>query len=134
MATGIDYGMGRTNIDKKTGIRYGVIHQNEVLQAWCDSSEPNYGSVIDPGDFDEPIGFILDDGEYQATSDDYGDIFVIRSPYYAKCQFCSPCAPGAGYLVNSGDVKAYCFGHDWFEGGVAPYKVYSVATGEEVPA
>ena len=27
---GIDYGVGKTNIDTETGIRYGVIHQNSV--------------------------------------------------------------------------------------------------------
>lgn len=43
MSKGIDYGMGATNIDNATGIRYGVIHQNEVCQAWCDSSEADYG-------------------------------------------------------------------------------------------
>lgn len=43
MSAGIDYGMGRTNIDHATGIRYGVISQHSVLQAWCDSSEPDYG-------------------------------------------------------------------------------------------
>ena len=40
---GIDYGLGRANVDKETGIRYGVISQNSVLQAWADSSEPQYG-------------------------------------------------------------------------------------------
>ncbi len=43
MAKGIDYGNGLTNIDHSNGIRYGVIPANEVLQAWCDSSEPDYG-------------------------------------------------------------------------------------------
>ena len=41
---GIDYGMGNTNIDTKTGIRFGVIAQHEVGEAWYDSSDPNYGS------------------------------------------------------------------------------------------
>lgn len=31
MNAGIDYGMGKTNIDQETGIRYGVINQGEVL-------------------------------------------------------------------------------------------------------
>lgn len=43
MSKGIDYGLGVTNIDLQTGIRYGVINQHEVLQAWCDSSEADYG-------------------------------------------------------------------------------------------
>lgn len=48
MGMGIDYGMGRTNIDVETGIRYGVISQNSVLQAWADSSEPDYGPATCP--------------------------------------------------------------------------------------
>jgi hypothetical protein len=43
MYTGIDYGLGRSNIDSENGIRYGVISQNSVLQAWADSAEPDYG-------------------------------------------------------------------------------------------
>ena len=40
---GIDYGKNlNVNIDKN-GIHYGVINQNEVLQAWADSSTPFYG-------------------------------------------------------------------------------------------
>jgi hypothetical protein len=45
---GIDYGMGTTNVDHVTGIRYGVISQHDVLQAWADSSEPQYGEPTCP--------------------------------------------------------------------------------------
>ena len=45
---GIDYGLGQSNIDHKTGIRYGVISQNAVLQAWADSCEGFYGEPICP--------------------------------------------------------------------------------------
>lgn len=43
---GIDYshGIDNTNRDEETGIRYGVISQNDVLQQWADSSEPWYGN------------------------------------------------------------------------------------------
>ena len=175
MSKGIDYGGGITNIDKKTGIRFGVIHQNEVLQAWADSSEAEYGpptcpkcgneadkldafgdSFKDgiPDDYttekyecdefvcvdckhvfgsesaygDEPLGFYLKDNEYEAQQDSCGDIFITKSPYYTRAEFCSPCAPGACYIINSredGD-KAYCFGHDFFDFGKAPYPVYAV--------
>ena len=176
MSKGIDYGMGTTNIDKATGIRFGVISQNEVLQSWCDSSESDYGAPtcghcgneatawedlpndeqptdddgdeVDTDDFycesckrsfgsddaygDEPCGFYLDDGEYKASAGTDGDIFILSSPYFTRAQFCSPCAPGACYLTNPCDdgERAYCFGHDWFDEGKAPYPVYSVATGE----
>lgn len=192
MSAGIDYGMGKTNIDTETGIRFGVISQNELLQAWCDSAEPEYGAPHCPqcgneaqtgeskseqrgnsvtcwtehppeaedydtphgccGDYrcdecrilfdgedafgDEPLGHVLDDGEYKATqSGDDSDIFILKSPYFTRCRYCSPCAPGAGHLTSCDDdgIRAYCFGHDWFyddEHESAPYPVFCVATGE----
>jgi rubredoxin len=45
---GIDYGHGQTNVDPKNGIRFGVIGQNAVLQAWADSSEPVYDPATCP--------------------------------------------------------------------------------------
>jgi predicted RNA-binding Zn-ribbon protein involved in translation (DUF1610 family) len=68
---------------------------------------------------------------------DNEDIFVIKAKYYTYAKFCSPCAPGACYLNDSiqddpDAPKAYCFNHNWFEGGKAPYRVYSVKTGKEV--
>ena len=172
---GIDYGMGKTNVDIATGIRYGVISQNSVSQAWCDSAEADYGEPhcpkcgneavslenteadIDkwncsPDDYvceyceeavssdeafgDEPIGWILDDGDYKAVDCLDSDIMILSSPYYTLAPYCSPCVPGAGNLDdaahNNDGVKSYCFGHDWFDGGKAPYVVYSVETGEIV--
>ena len=40
---GIDYGMGKTNINHETGIRFGVIPSHDVLQSWADSSESDFG-------------------------------------------------------------------------------------------
>ena len=136
---GIDYGNGKTNINTDTGIRFGVIPLNDVVQAWADSSQPWYGDTPEEeiGDFDEPINWYVDDAEYRAESDDNGDIFIIRAPFFTYAQYCSPCAPGACYLPNPLEEpdarnKCYCFGHDWFDSGVAPYPVYSVATGARV--
>ncbi len=143
---GIDYGLGQANIDKETGIRYGVINQNEVGQAWFESSKAVYpNEVFCPGCGNEltlvsegkskqlpdnqgvsieddvyhcdhcnediyssdinmeidPIGFKYEEEGYICTqSSDDTDIFIIKSPYFTYCQFCSPCAPGAGYLMN----------------------------------
>lgn len=168
IGAGIDYGMGTTNIDKDTGLRFGVISANEVGQAWYDESEPDYGNPSCPdcgsedvtdeitiekeditdvhGDYrckacgevfwsdaafgDDPIAHNYDGDGYQITQDG-GDLFVIKSPYFTFCKFCSPCAPGAGYLLEPTPygIKTYCLGHDWFEGNKAPYPVYSVETG-----
>ena len=219
---GIDYGMCNTNINLDTGIRFGVIQADEVGQVWYDESEAEYGDmecsncgdtiIIDDicpnceadleSDFDavEPVSFFYEeDGHKCYQSADDTDIFVELSPYYTYAQFCSPCAPGACYLMNElkpqriwvssycnfaheiktgkpiehecriipvkaieaeikgniedstnilrnapakimrygvksresyGNNKCYCFGHDWFEEGKAPYTVYSIETNE----
>lgn len=93
----------------------------------CEHCEHWFGSGDAFGD--EPISFYVDDGEYLAEqSRDDGDIFIVRAPYFTRAQFCSPCAPGACYLPNdcTDGERAYCFGHDWFDGGRAPYPVYRV--------
>lgn len=162
---GIDYSLEQSNVDKETGIHFGVINQNEVLQAWADSSVPEYAprcpycgneiaetyeAMIEmescpkcnqefgEGDFDlcEPASYFLDDGEYMAECSDDGDIFITKSPYYTYCQYCSPCAPGTGYIMHTVEngAKTYCFGHDWFDDDKAPYPVFSVETGELIPA
>lgn len=174
---GIDYGLGQSNRNRETGIRNGVIHQNDVGQAWFDASEPYYGkpeeftcpecnqdtrintkgdpkiqwgdtvecpncghcSECELPDCSEPISHYYEQDGYSAEAGECGDIFVCKSPYFTYAQFCSPCAPGACYLMNwlDGDEncetnKAYCFGHDWFDDNKAPYPVYSVETGELV--
>lgn len=82
----------------------------------------------------EPLCHNLDGGVYQGRLDPDNDVWVFKSPYYTRAAFCSPCAPGACSLSSSCDdgERAYCFGHDWFEGGVAPYPVYRVDNNEEV--
>lgn len=185
---GIDYGRGLSNIDHATGIRYGVIAHHHVGQSWYEDSEPYYvytcpkceaefkgecpeqcscGHEFDDGDFDnlDPVSFYVDDAEYTAEcGQDSVDIFITKSPYYTFAQFCSPCAPGAGYLMTpfinywkntgtnqegindpahyaedhhvkakaAGFPKVYCFGHEWFDGGKAPYPVFRVETEEFV--
>jgi len=139
---GLDYSLGLSNVDHPTGIHYGVIHANEVCQAWSDSSEPEYpdpeldedGEEIED-DLIEPLAFTYDDDGYRCSqSADDPDIFILRSPYYTRCAFCSPCAPGAGYLMSPrpAGIKTYCFGHDWFDEGKAPYPVYRVTDDQEI--
>jgi hypothetical protein len=47
-AAGIDYGLGQTNVDRETGIRYGCISSHSVSQAWADDSEADYGDPTCP--------------------------------------------------------------------------------------
>jgi len=59
---GIDYGMGKTNIDSETGIRYGVISQHSVGSWALQDMEYDYGpptcpycggEVIEISEYDE---------------------------------------------------------------------------------
>jgi hypothetical protein len=162
---GIDYGHGIANISSD-GVRFGVINQNEVGQAWFDESEPFYGAPHCPycgsemiemeqwddeccdchncnetvnmdEAFGEPISYFFSDNKYKAECSEDGDIFITKSPFITYAQFCSPCAPGAVYLMSplkeQNEInKGYCFGHDWFESGKAPYPVYDIKTGLKV--
>lgn len=94
---------------------------------YCAECESSYWSDQCFGD--EALGHTLDDGEYQATLDEQGDVFILKSPYYTYASFCSPCAPGAVHLRNPNPdgAKGYCFGKDWFENETAPYPVYRVS-------
>jgi hypothetical protein len=97
----------------------------------CQRCEHYMGSEYAYGD--EPQSHFVDDEEITAEQGyDSPDIFITKSIYYTRAQFCSPCAPGACYLKNPCDdgAKAYCFGPDWFEEGKCPYPVYRVDNDE----
>lgn len=157
---GIDYGLGKTNIDLDTGIRYGVVSANS-LDSWIyDEIELHYGDPCCPHCGSEDLeeqdcGFIckdcnkyakdwecypdtptyqyIDNGEIKAELNDYNNLFIFESKYFTYARFCSPCYPGAGDLDSPDKehgVKTYCLGHDYYYEGKAPYPVYSVETGE----
>lgn len=63
---------------------------HECCDYACDHCKRIVGS--DNAYSDEPRSHNLDDGEYVATVDSYNDVFIMRSPYYTRAQFCSPCA------------------------------------------
>ena len=155
---GIDYGFGMSNIDLETGIRFGVIPANRVEYFWEDAKPvyfyscpvcgkdwgidtfhdicPHCDTEINDWDLDylEPAHHEIKNKDYFIHTDGDGvDIWVEKSPYYTHCQFCSPCAPGAGYILNTVEdgPKAYCIGHEFWEDG-APYPVFDVLTGQQI--
>jgi hypothetical protein len=155
------FGDINTNRDPKTAIHYGVIPHHHVGCFWYEESEAEFGcSECDDdclslkdleeedgahcGDYEhhpigddcdcDPIAFAYTTDGYKAfQSSDSPDIFVELSPYYTYAQFCSPCAPGACYLLNpiepfDGASKAYCLGPDCFdEDNPCPYPVWHVS-------
>lgn len=111
----IDYGRGQTNIDTETGIRYGILPQHAILQAWADSSEapdippccPECGNDVVAYD-DDAHGEYKADGRYSAC------------PEYA-CTHCKlklgndwvwpECSDGAGYHVVDAEITAEIDSH-----------------------
>jgi len=177
---GLDYSLGRSNVNKETGIHYGVISQNSVMPealddimtygedlAWEEAlaeaiaeakATAAEGEEIDEDSISESLseGWESSLGNYLYESEGYkltgcldSDLFVMASRFFTYAQFCSPCVPGAGNLdsawetlgkqVSAAEIvtlataagfpRAYCLGHDWFDGGRAPYPVFSVESG-----
>lgn len=76
MSSGIDYGMGKTNVDHETGIRYGVISQHTVSEAWSNTSEAVYGDPTCP-----QCG-----GDVLSTFPTFPEDTEARGDYY--CKYC----------------------------------------------
>ena len=136
----IDYGRGVTNIDMKTGIRYGVIALNNLSSdAVVENLEPEYpfncpqcgNETLVPSRSaryeyycqtcktwhnsedcygEDSIGCHLEDDEYTLVDCLDNDLMIIKSLHFTFAQFCSPCVPGAGNLDSPDE-----------EGGVMAY-------------
>lgn len=106
MHAGIDYGLGQTNIDLKTGIRYGVISQGSICQAWADTAEPDYGKATCPKCGNEAQDF----GDYE------GDVDAFTRSHGCDDYLCEPCQyvfdsseafgdEPSGWSVDDGEYK-----------------------------
>lgn len=109
MGHGIDYGNGMTNVDFKTGIRYGVISQHDVLQAWADSSEAYYGKPdrVECPECGEEFGV---GGGAAESSKDWGDTVVCENE---ECEHefeieLPDCAEPISFFLDDGEYKAEC--------------------------
>lgn len=69
---GIDYGLGQSNIDRLTGIRYGVIAQNSIMPEAYEDFEQDYGKPTCP-ECGNLVGEYVDakHGDYPATHPSY---------------------------------------------------------------
>jgi hypothetical protein len=48
MNSGIDYGLGQSNVDKATGVHYGVISQHSIMPESLDYMDRDYGEPTCP--------------------------------------------------------------------------------------
>ena len=74
-----------------------------------------HGARVRAWENTEPTAWVLQcEGVEMRRGSDL-DWWVFKSPYAVRCDFCSPCAPGAGYVNGKGhDTFAYCPPPDWF--------------------
>ncbi len=104
MGHGIDYGHGKVNIDRDTGIRFGVIPANDIVEAWGSCSEPDYGDPTCPkcGEVANDISGMVKNYEKMQGWEDSG------SGYYCN---------GCKHTFDS-DVAYGCIhGWDYTDGG-----------------
>jgi len=145
--TGIDYGLGRTNIDIKLGIRYGVIPFNDLHEWAYDAFEGVYGDPTCPNCestvIDSPHGkdyfcekcFESDLGDL--TSNDAGteddidhDIYCYWSDEVCPEQALGWCLDDGKYLAEHGEdgdvfiIKSPYFTYAQFCSPCAPGACY----------
>lgn len=111
--------------------------QQEAMNKWeCDGCVDyvclDCEKVYDSQDAfpEEPISHTCNEETLIAELDSSNDVWILKSEYYTLCAYCSPCAPGAGYLTNvrENGIKAYCLPQDWFDkDNPCPYPIYRVA-------
>ena len=127
-----DYGAPSCPNNETHTEAHGVLNEISAKDWHCAiCNEDFYSEEVYP---ESPIAFTYDADGYQiAQSGDDTDLFVLKSPYVTYTAYCSPCAPGAGHLESplppSEGICTYALGHDWFDGGVAPYTVFDAKTG-----
>jgi hypothetical protein len=80
-SAGIDYGLGKSNIDVKTGIRYGVISQHAVRAESTDDFEYNYGPAQCPAGHGE----VVSSDDESVTDEEWND---GKDFACTKCQKC----------------------------------------------
>ena len=132
------------NIDRETGIRYGVVALNSLADWAFDeffyqgtnlTSEAAYASFRE----DNPEAteedeqefwdcYESDEEEYELKTDDGLElllsylgggalVWVCKSPHTTYARECSPCVPNAGDLdsLDSTGVRCYTLPEEWFQ-------------------
>ena len=107
MYKGIDYGLGTANIDRETGIRYGVISRHTVGQEWYDHAEADYGEPTCPKCGNEPNS--RSDFDYHAECGVYfcPDCSKVWYPMELDEGFCPECNGKCNLIEFEGERSEY---------------------------
>jgi hypothetical protein len=102
---GIDYGFGQTNIDHKTGLRYGVISMHAVPY-WFEESEAEYGKPFCPHCFNE----IDETSDFEVNGE---PIIDKNGEEVIDEYYCSHCDIGVdGYREDIYSEEPLAFGYE----------------------
>lgn len=99
-----------TNQDPKTGIHYGVISQNNIVQSWAEYSEPVYGPICCPYCGKE---IKEDENEEAAAVDNAAEDFYCKNcGREFSGEDATPEEP-TGYMIDTEKLKAQsCLDND----------------------
>jgi hypothetical protein len=129
---GIDYGMGKVNIDLETGIRYGVISQNSVSGEALNDMESDYGPPICPkcdnaavniGD-DSVVELNLDGEGWTKAQCDWEDFVCIDCKYVFGTESAYGEEPIGQYYDQDGYKLTDCLDSDIMV-ILSPYYTYA---------
>ena len=109
---GIDYSTGRENRDSATGIRYGVISQNTVGEAWASDAESDYGKPHCPkcGNGVKPP----EELETEHSEDEEGDFWCGTCAEWLDDAECFPDEPVGWFYNKEGYILTDCLQSDIF--------------------
>lgn len=101
---GLDYSLGQSNVDKETGIHFGVISVHDVCQAWYDSADSDYGDPHCP----ECEGEVIDPCDPSVTEEDWNEGKDWVCPTCKKSFWSEDCYPEdpLGWSLDDGEYKA----------------------------
>ena len=90
------------NTDPKNGIHYGVISQHQVLQAWADSSEANYGKP------EEAVKCSCGEPYHPTKDDNWGDTITCRNCGEKFDLELPDCSEPLSFFIDDGEYSAEC--------------------------
>lgn len=111
MKGGIDYGRGLSNIDRETGIRFGIVSANEMGEGFWDDVEPEYDPSC-PSCGNDLTEKQVDSLERRAK--DHGGRFKATCPHCRKLispDDITPDEPSRNVL-RSGDIEGFVDSHN----------------------
>lgn len=130
---GIDYGMGRSNVDKENGVRYGVISMNSINLDCTEDFEHDYGkpacpecglAVTESDDSTLFDNYEFADGELEDATVEHGnDVPAWFNHKDFTCMRCKRCFwsdsvysdESLGWSYDDGDYQlADCLDNDIF--------------------